>query len=60
VRDEHVEVVEGHVAEANPNFAWARVGFGSLTELQRRRTVEADQFQRAHAQRVVGVRLWVW
>src|SRR5262249_38952070 len=53
-RDEHVEVVEGHVAEADADLARARQCLWPLANLQRRRSVEADKFQGAHTPRVVG------
>ena len=54
--DKHVEVVERHVAEAHPHLARAWPRLGPLAQLQRPRSLEADQFQNAHQHRVVVVR----
>ena len=51
--DEHVKVVERHVAESNADLAGRRARLGSFGELQRGGAIETNQFQSAHADRVV-------
>jgi hypothetical protein len=46
--DKHVKVVERHISQSNADLAIAGLDLGSFTYLQRRGTVEANQFQCAH------------
>ena len=53
--DKHVEMVERHVAEAHPHLTGSRLRLGPLGQLQRVGSVETNQFQSAHVDRVVVV-----
>ena len=52
--DEHIQVVQRHVPKTHPHLAWARLGLGPLAQLQRRRPLEADEFQRTHVPKSIG------
>jgi hypothetical protein len=52
--DEHVQMIEGHIAQPHPYLMRTRRLLGPLAQLQRSRTVKAHEFQRPHLKRVVG------
>ena len=53
--DKHVEMVQGHIAETDSHFTCAWPRLGPLAQLQGVRSVETNEFQSAHVDRVEGV-----
>ena len=53
--DEHVEMVQRHVAKADSHLTRSGLRLGPLGQLQRLGSIETNQFQSAHVDRVVVV-----